>query len=151
VAASLSITSFQPTDQEEVRQLILEGLVERWGFLDPSKNPDLQDIASAYRGAWFLVARMDGKLVGSGALVPRTEATAEIVRMSVAAHCRRQGIGRQILDRLVGYARETGRRRIVLETTQTWSDAIRFYQGYGFEITHYQDGDVYFALDLLVD
>jgi hypothetical protein len=36
----------------------------------------------------------------------------------------------------------------VLETTETWMEVIEFYQRFGFQITNYKDGDVYFALDL---
>ena len=61
---------------------------------------------------------------------------------------RRHGIGRLMLDSLCVEARRRGIRRLVLETTETWQEVIAFYQRYGFEITHYQDGDVYFALDV---
>jgi GNAT superfamily N-acetyltransferase len=142
------IAPFQPSDQTEAKTLILNGLVEHWGFLDPTKNPDLDDIAATYANATFLVARLDGKLVGTGALVPRSPEMAEIVRMSVDSSLRRQGLGRLILQALVERARQVGFRRITLETTATWSEVIAFYLNFGFHITHEQDGDVYFALDL---
>lgn len=146
--SDIRITPFQPADQAEAKALILDGLVGHWGWLDPTRNPDLDDIAASYAGALFLAARQAGRLVGTGALVSRGEGTAEVVRMSVAADLRRQGIGRMILARLVQQARSSGIRRIVLETTDTWQDVIQFYLRFGFRITHYQDGDVYFALDL---
>ncbi len=68
--------------------------------------------------------------------------------MSVAADCRRRGIGRRILDALIAAGRERAYARIILETTQTWDGAIAFYQAAGFEITHHQDGDVYFVMEL---
>lgn len=144
----LVFSAFSPTDQQEARSLILAGLGEHWGFIDPARNPDLEDIAASYAGAVFLVARLDGRLVCTGALVPRGEEAAEVVRMSVAHDLRRQGIGRQMLTRLVEQARQGGFRRIILETTATWQEVIDFYLDYGFTITHYQDGDVYFNLDL---
>ena len=40
----------------------------------------------------------------------------------------------------------------MLETTATWTDAVQFYERFGFELTHYEDGafgrDAYFRLDL---
>ena len=145
----LTIQPFQPADQDEVKRLVLAGLVDHWGFLDPTKNPDLNDIAATYAGGTFLVARLAGQIVGSGALVPRGDGTAEIVRMSVACDFRRQGIGRRILHRLVVQARQDGIRQLALETTETWQEVIDFYLDYGFRITHFSGGDVYFALDLL--
>ena len=139
---------FCPADQAEVKDLILTGLVEHWGTLDATKNPDLNEIGVTYRGATFLVARLAGRIVGTGALVPRGDGTAEIVRMSVARDLRRRGLGRRILTRLLAQARQDGTRRVVLETTATWQEVIAFYLDYGFRITHYAGGDVYFALDL---
>lgn len=144
----LTITAFQPHDQAGVQALVLSGMAEHWGVLDLTKNPDLNDIAVSYAGALFLVARLDGRIVGSGALVPRREGVAEIVRMSVARDLRRQGVGRQILQALLQQARTAGYPRVILETTASWSEVVAFYLRCGFQITHYQDGDVYFKLDL---
>ena len=150
----ITLLPFQPADQAAVKDLILAGLAEHWGTLDPSKNPDLDDIAASYAaasnvGAVFLVARHQDRIVGTGALVPRQYGAAEVVRMSVAADWRRQGIGRMILQALVGRARQTGFKRIILETTETWQEVIAFYLSFGFRITHYQDGDVYFEFTLV--
>jgi len=145
---SFTLSPFTPADQPAVKALILAGLAEHWGALDPHKNPDLNDIAASYKDACFLVAKQDGVVLGCGALVPRSAGTAEIVRMSVAACARRTGLGRRILQALCAEARARGLRRVMLETTQTWSEVIAFYQSFGFQITHYQDGDVYFELTL---
>lgn len=144
----LRFSTFQPADQEEVQALILSGLVEHWGVLDPTKNPDLTDIAQTYAGAHFLVARLEDRIVATGALVPRADGVAEIVRMSVARDLRRTGLGRLLLARLIDQARGTGVKKVFLETTETWSEVITFYLANGFHITHHQDGDVYFELSL---
>jgi len=145
----IQVEPFQPTDQAAVKELVLAGLVDPWGVLDPSLNPDLNDIAASYARAVFLVARhQGGGVIGSVALVPRAAGTAEIVRMSVARNARRQGIGRMITTQLVAHARAAGLRRIFLETTETWDEVIAFYLWCGFHITHHAHGDVYFALDL---
>ena len=144
----ITITPFRAENQAEVKSLILAGLAEHWGALDPSKNPDLDDIAATYAGATFLLAWLQGRIVGTGALVPKTDSVAQIVRMSVAADMRRRGIGRLILRQLVERAKSAGYRQIVLETTATWHEVIAFYTRCGFRITHYHNEDAYFALDL---
>ena len=144
----INILPFQPEDQAEVKNLVLTGLSEHWGTLDPSRNPDLNDIGLTYANAVFLVAWQDKKIIATGALVPKSNDTAEIVRMSVVANMRRNGIGRMILQRLFENAKSNGYNRLVLETTDTWHEVIEFYKKFGFQITHYLDGNVYFALDI---
>ncbi|MCJ7432738.1 MAG: GNAT family N-acetyltransferase [Anaerolineales bacterium] len=142
------ILPFQPENQIEVENLILAGLAEHWGTIDPTKNPDLDDISSTYANAVFLVAWHQETIIGTGALIPKSNNTAEIVRMSVATDLRQKGVGTRILQRLCEYAKSRGYQRIVLETTDTWHEAIEFYKRFGFQITHYLNGDVYFALNL---
>ena len=42
------IRPFQLKDQDAAKALILSGMKEHWGFIDPTKNPDLDDIATYY-------------------------------------------------------------------------------------------------------
>ncbi|HZQ09814.1 MAG TPA: GNAT family N-acetyltransferase [Anaerolineae bacterium] len=142
----IRIAPFEPRDQLEVKQLILAGLAEHFGFLDPTKNSDLEDIATSYAHATFLVAHSQTErcIVGCGALVPRSPQHGEIVRMSVRNTRRGQGIGTMLLNALIDAAHAQGMSRIILETTETWDDAIAFYTRNQFRITHFSNGEVYF-------
>jgi len=144
----ITILPFQPENQIEARNLILAGMAEHWGMLDPTRNPDLDNISLTYTDAFFLVAWQNNKIIGTGALVPRSSGTAEIVRMSVATNRRRNGIGRRILEELCTYAKAKGYLQLVLETTETWYEVIEFYKKFGFQIDYYLNGDVYFVLDI---
>jgi putative acetyltransferase len=144
----IQILPFHPENQEAVKNLILDGLAEHWGQLDPLKNPDLNNISRTYASDHFLVAWDGNTIIGTGALIRRSANTAEIVRMSVAQNARRQGIGRMILVQLIFRAKKAGISRIILETTETWQEVIAFYLKAGFQITHHQDGDVYFEMIL---
>nr|NIW45215.1 hypothetical protein [Gammaproteobacteria bacterium] len=53
---NLTIRPIAPGEQNDARDLILAGLAERWGKLDPGRNPDLNDILIQYRRGVFLVA-----------------------------------------------------------------------------------------------
>ena len=53
-----------------------------------------------------------------------------------------------MLSELCFRAYQRGFAQLILETTATWENAIAFYQAFGFQISHYAEGDVYFALDL---
>jgi len=146
--SNLVIEPFAPADQTAARTVILAGLEERWGVLDPSLNTDLDDIATHYAAGVFLVARCRGELVGTGALIPEGEGIGRIVRMSVVRRLRRRGIGARILRALLDAARRDGYHTLVLETTETWDDAIAFYLSQGFCIVGRRGGDVHFELAL---
>jgi ribosomal protein S18 acetylase RimI-like enzyme len=149
--SAVVIETFRPADQDEVRALILEGLQERWGALDPSLNRDLDDISATYRDHLVLVARDGSRVVGTGTLRRRGR-EGEIVRMAVATNRRGRGIGRALVEALAVQAGVHGIQRLVLETTATWVDAVTFYEHCGFTITHEEHGefgrDVYLARDL---
>lgn len=137
---------------QAVRSLILAGLSEHWGTVDPALNRDLHDLASTYADATVLVACQGGEVVGTGTVVRRGELTAEIVRMSVAVTHRRNGLGRRLVDALVEIARNWGMKRIVLETTADWTEVVEFYVRCGFALTHFEEGrfgrDAWFEMDL---
>lgn len=144
----LTIIDLQPENIETARQLILAGLQEHWGWLDKSLNPDLQEIGASYAAETFLIAFLDGRLVGTGALIREEDGVGRVVRMSVAKDLRRAGIGRSILEELRRRALQRGFTRLVLETTETWQDAIAFYLRFGFRLVEHRDGDAHFILDL---
>jgi GNAT superfamily N-acetyltransferase len=150
-SSPVEIASFRPEDQAVVRQLILDGLEEHWGSLDPGLNPDLDDIRATYGHGTVLVARIDGRVVGVGMMVPAANDEGEVKRMSVARDRRRTGVATALLAELVAVARAIGWRALVLETTAAWSDAVQFYEQFGFTLTHHEQGtfgrDAYFRMD----
>ena len=145
---NLEIRSFRARDQAAARCLILSGLQERWGHLDKTKNPDLDDIAAAYTEGLFLVAYAGERLVATGGILAEGEGVGRIVRMSVARDVRRRGVGRRMLQALLEAARIRGYGKIVLETTATWADAIAFYRREGFRPLGIRDGDMHFEKEL---
>ena len=148
---SFGIRPFQPQDQSTVKQLILAGLAEHWGTLNPDLNPDLNDITQSYAGQTFLIAVQGENIVGCGALIAEEDGGeyGRIVRMSVAKEKRRLGIGRLLLRALETAAKQRNFRKIVLETTQTWQTAVAFYQTNGYQIIGQHNGDTHFQKILL--
>lgn len=89
----------------------------------------------------FVVARWEGRPVGCGALRSiRDDAlvrelgtrVGELKRMYVAPDARGNGIGRALLDRLEGEARNLRLVRLVLETGIRQHEAIALYHRAGF-------------------
>ena len=87
---------FDHAMQDAFRLLVLDGMAERWGSIDDSLNPDLDDIDAHYGTDCVLVAFDGSLIVGTGILVLRG-LEGEIVRMSVHREYRRRGIARQLL------------------------------------------------------
>ena len=131
----LIIRPFTAEDQNVAQRLVNEGLGERFGYVDESFNPDLDDIAAHYiaRGFVFVVAERDGKLIGTGGLVvaPDRE-TGQMVRVSVRRDLRGHGVGHALVEHLLGVARSAGLRRVWMETNSDWESAVRLYEGCGF-------------------
>ena len=151
MSAKLFIRPFEVGDQEQARLLILEGFGERFGYIDETLNPDLDDILHNYirPGHDFLVAYIGQLLVGTGALILHNEGISEMVRISTRKDYRRRGIGQSIITTLVNTARERGRRRIIVKTNADWYDAIHLYKRLGF-VEYSRTGDGV-KLELLLD
>ena len=99
---------------EDVHALDLDGL------LDPAVT--------------FFSARRDRQLLAIGALKQLDETHGELKSMHTAAVARGQGIGRAMVDHLVGVARARGYRRVSLETgsTDPFVPARSLYERSGF-------------------
>lgn len=81
------------------------------------------------------VARDDGgKAVGIGALKVHSDELGEVKRMFTLPEVRGQRVGRMLLDRIVGLARDKGLRMVMLETGtgEGMAEAHRLYTRYGF-------------------
>jgi GNAT superfamily N-acetyltransferase len=144
------IRPFTSADQEAVRALVLAGLQDQWGTLDPTLNPDLHDIGAWYGplGGYTIVAEIDCGIVGTGTMHRVDDQTAVLVRMSVSRDHRGLGLGKALVGALADEARARGYARLICETTDTWQDAINLYLATGFTITDQRDGDYHFELTL---
>jgi putative acetyltransferase len=67
-------------------------------------------------GVTFFTYRENGDVIGMAALKHLDDSHAELKSMHTAAEARGQGVGRALVDHIVGVARERGYRRISLET-----------------------------------
>jgi amino-acid N-acetyltransferase len=75
----------------------------------------------------FTVAEVDGKVVGCGALHVLWDDLAEVRTVAVEKSFHKQGIGHQILGKIIERAREIGVERIFCLTFQT-----EFFGRHGF-------------------
>ena len=135
MSAAPLLRRYRPEDGPEVRRLVQTVLTE-YGLWEEHRTGMLDLICAerAYleRGGEFLVARRGGRVIGCGGLFPRAGRVASIQRMYLLRQERGRGLGKRILARLVGSARKAGFKRLMLETSPRFQDAIGLYLRSGF-------------------
>ncbi|TQS45906.1 GNAT family N-acetyltransferase [Cryptosporangium phraense] len=101
----------------------------------PPGFPDLADITDSFlaAGGEFLVAELDGHLVGMAGLRPAHNGAANILRVRVHPATRRRGIGRALMDALEQHARHNGLQRMFLDTATNQPEAMAFYENLGYQ------------------
>ncbi|MBP8947731.1 MAG: GNAT family N-acetyltransferase [Candidatus Promineofilum sp.] len=140
---SLVIRRMDPGDLDAAKRVILgvaarlfqpdgaDAFVERWWL----RLTDVDDWPRVYgppRGT-FLIALVDGRLVGTGAIRPIDDETAELKRMWLLEEYQGRGIGLRLFTLLSEFARAAGYRQMWLSTDAiAQSRAVRFYERLGF-------------------
>jgi len=82
----------------------------------------------------LLLARSDDVAAGCVALRPHHTTTGELKRLYVRPAFRGARIGQQLVERLVGEAREIGYRRLVLDSHVSMRSAHAIYESVGFRV-----------------
>ena len=86
----------------------------------------------AREGAW--IAERDGRRVGCVFCVRKDDETAQLRILLVTPEGRGLGLGRELVDRTVAFARAAGYRRLVLWTNEPLAAARRIYLERGFRL-----------------
>ncbi len=119
-------------DQPEILAL-LQASDAYMADLYPAESNHMLDVSELCRPeVTFIVARMDGRAVGCGAIVESAEGWAEIKRMFVSPLARGQKVGRRILRQLEATAAEKGVPLLRLETGIKQPEALALYRSEGF-------------------
>jgi putative acetyltransferase len=124
----------EPFDSPEAQRLIaaLDAHLAGRYSADQRFGPNLRPEHLAPGLGTFVIARLDGRAVGCGALRRLDETTAEVKRMYVEPGVRGRGVAKEILDHIEAAARVMGTRRLVLETGIYQAEAIGLYRRMGF-------------------
>jgi GNAT superfamily N-acetyltransferase len=84
-------------------------------------------------GGHILMARYQGAIVGSCALIKVSDETYELAKMSVTEKVQGQGIGWRLGQAAIQKARELGTSKLFLESNTKLEPAIKLYQKLGFQ------------------
>jgi GNAT superfamily N-acetyltransferase len=135
------IREARDADSPEVVRVI-KAVYDEYGFpwYPEGYHADLYALERSYaaEGNLFLVAEIDGRMVGTAALerfsrlpegAPRRVAGADcsVERLYVHPEGRRQGVGSALMERIVAEARARGCGRMEIWTDKRFEDAHRLY------------------------
>ncbi len=81
-----------------------------------------------------IVAYVDGKPAGCGAIKPFSDSETEVKRMYVSPEFRGKGIAKSILSELEKWATELGYKACVLETGKRQIEAVSLYPKCGYQV-----------------
>ena len=115
-----------------IEQYFLE-LAERFdtGF-DPIRSNPASDEDLTPPNGFLVVARLNGRPIGCGALKRKDPSTGEIKRMWTASSARRRGVATKVLHTLEKIARESGLTTLHLETNRILTEASALYRKEGY-------------------
>ena len=114
----------QLSDANEIARLEEEAFSDAWtekGILDTFHQQQ----------AFVVVGEMDDKVVGYCIMYYVLD-EGEIARIAVDDNCKRQGVGRAILNQVECICKEKGITRILLDVRESNGAARAFYRNYGF-------------------
>lgn len=123
-------------DTAKVVDLVSASLSEIGFVFSPETSEmDLLDIEKTYPengGAFLIIETLNGKLVGTVALLKLDSGTCKLRKMYVDHAYRGKGLGEQLLKMAIKKAEDLQFTKIVLETVHSMKAAINLYQKHGF-------------------
>jgi putative acetyltransferase len=140
---SFAIRPIGPQD-DAAMAAIIRTVMPSFGAVGPGfaiNDPEVDFMSRAYDrpGAAFFVVEeaATGRLVGGGGIAPldggpQDRRVCELRKMYFLIEARGHGLGRQMLQRCLDFARQAGYAGCYLETLSTMEQAIRLYERSGF-------------------
>ncbi|MFF3558910.1 GNAT family N-acetyltransferase [Streptomyces sp. NPDC002574] len=132
-AERVRLRGLRPGDLGWVVQRNAEVYAEEFGWNATYETLVARIVADGHERAW--IAELDGERAGCVFCVRDDDpGTARLRLLLVDPAARGHGIGRALVDACVLFARDTGRRELVLWTNDVLTSARRIYQAAGFEL-----------------
>lgn len=129
----VEVIDYSPEFQHDFKRLNYEW-IEKYFTLEDADHQSLDhpDATILQPGGHIYMARDQGEIVGTCALIKLDSNTYELAKMAVAEKARGRGIGWLLGQTAINKARELGAETLYLESNTILEPAIKLYQKLGF-------------------
>jgi putative acetyltransferase len=136
----MQIRPIEPGDNVELARVIRAALTE-FGANKPGTvyfDPTTDALYELFRtpGSYYFVATIDQSLVGGCGIFPTDnlpEGTCELVKLYVAKEVRGTGLGKQLMEKSMSWAKSNGYTQVYLESMPELTKAVSIYEKVGFK------------------
>jgi len=115
---------------------IIFSVLDEYGLGGFSHHSDdsLNKIENSFSGGFFgLLQNENHEIIGTFGLYKLNEVNCEIRKMFLLPKARRKGLGKWMVNFLIGKAKELGFQKITLDTASVLLEAIDLYKKMGFK------------------
>jgi GNAT superfamily N-acetyltransferase len=129
----VEIIDYSPKFQDDFKRLNYEW-IEKYFKLEDSDHQSLNypNEKILQPGGYIYMARYNGEVVGTCALVKVNNDTYELAKMAVTESARGKGVGWLLGQAAINKARQLGAKTVYLESNTVLEAAINLYQKLGF-------------------
>ncbi len=136
---SVNIRPIKATDNEALAKVIRDALTE-FGANKPGTvyfDPTTDALYELFRipGAFYYVATIEDKIVGGCGIFPTENlptGTCELVKLYLQSSARGTGLGKQLMQQSMEWAKDNGYHQVYLESMPELSKAVSIYEKVGF-------------------
>ena len=144
----MDIRPIESRDNEALAKVIRTALAE-FGANKPGTvyfDPTTDALFELFRtpGSYYYVATIDEKVVGGCGIFPTEnlpDGTCELVKLYVAKEARGTGLGKQLMEKSMNWAKENGYTQVYLESMPELSKAVSIYEKVGFKSLNHPLGN----------
>lgn len=155
MSSPVEIIDYSPEYQDDFKNLNM-GWMSQFDMNNSHRtiieHPDEQIIQ---KGGFIFFAWMDGKIVGTGALLRESNKLYEIANMAVTPQYQGRHIGKALLKKAIDKAVQAGAKQLYLITSTKLQASVEMYRAFGFretlfdpEMSIYDGSDVKMVLNL---
>ncbi len=136
----MQIRPIEPRDNVELAKVIRGALTE-FGANKPGTvyfDPTTDALYELFRtpGSYYYVATIDQQVVGGCGIFPTDnlpEGTCELVKLYLAKEARGTGLGKQLTEESMRWAKANGYTQVYLESMPELAKAVSIYEKVGFK------------------
>ena len=136
----MQIRPIEPVDNEALAKVIRTALAE-FGANKPGTvyfDPTTDALYELFRtpGSFYYVATIDEVVVGGCGIFPTDnlpDGTCELVKLYVAKEARGTGLGKQLMEKSMSWAKDNAYTQVYLESMPELAKAVSIYEKVGFK------------------